>query len=351
VKERAVEVGGLTGLVSRARAALLWTLGLIVVAHVSFFALLEHRHPEWYDAEYGTRRRASSNRWREEPDRPLLLVMGSSRLVLAFSPRELSELDTADGRRVLPFNFTHIGGGPVFTLMQYHRLRRAGVHPDWLVAEILPPALCGESTHFVTEFMTTADLPVLSRYLTPTSLASCFVRTHLAPWHRQRHRALERLDPELVSDKDRQSTEDPYDALGGPKPSICYERKPEIVERAEAVARSQYSDMVRHFTIVPEADRAVRELLKLAQADGTRVVLLLTPESTTFRSWYADDADKRLTAWTETISRSYGVPVIDGRRWLDDEEFIDGHHVTAHGAVLFTRRLEAEVLRPLVAQP
>jgi len=43
-----------------------------------------------------------------------------------------------------------------------------------------------------------------------------------------------------------------------------------------------------------------------------------------------------------------GLTLVDARTWLPDSDFMDLHHVLASGAERFTKRLEEEVLRPLV---
>ena len=49
----------------------------------------------------------------ETPERPLLLMMGSSRTVMCFRPENLAELHTSAGAQVLPFNFSHLAAGPL----------------------------------------------------------------------------------------------------------------------------------------------------------------------------------------------------------------------------------------------
>jgi hypothetical protein len=45
----------------------------------------------------------------------------------------------------------------------------------------------------------------------------------------------------------------------------------------------------------------------------------------------------------------YGLPVIDAREWMGEEDFIDGHHLLPDGAAAFTRRFGAEALAPVFA--
>ena len=44
----------------------------------------------------------------------------------------------AEGRTVLPFNFSRNGGGPVYSRLAYSRLCQKNLKPDWLVIELMP---------------------------------------------------------------------------------------------------------------------------------------------------------------------------------------------------------------------
>ena len=76
-----------------------------------FVGLTEGRFPWWFDREYEVRRNCSTSDGRD-PDRPLLAVIGSSRIGTAFCPSELPPIHDAAGRQVLPFNYSHYGSGP-----------------------------------------------------------------------------------------------------------------------------------------------------------------------------------------------------------------------------------------------
>jgi hypothetical protein len=78
------------------------------------------------------------------------------------------------------------------------------------------------------------------------------------------------------------------------------------------------------------------------------VVLVLTPESREFRSWYAPGSEAQIQAVCARLARDHGTRIVDARTWVPDEDFMDGHHVLPAGAAVFTRRLAREVLTPLV---
>jgi hypothetical protein len=41
------------------------------------------------------------------------------------------------------------------------------------------------------------------------------------------------------------------------------------------------------------------------------------------------------------------VPLLDGRTWLTEDDFWDGHHLLPRGAAAFTARFERELTAPL----
>src|SRR5262249_24621311 len=141
----------------------------------------------------------------------------------------------------------------------------------------------------------------------------------------------------------------PLGALGGdytwqavPVPSPDEARK-----RVEWAQRGYYPTLQK-LRIGDMSDRAMHELLDLCRANGISVALLLTPEGSAFQSWYSPEAGRCVDDYCAALSQEYGVPLVDGRDWLDDGDFADSHQVNLRGAEAFTLRLGRDVLQPLV---
>ena len=73
-------------------------------------------------------------------------------------------------------------------------------------------------------------------------------------------------------------------------------------------------------------DRALRESLDLCRREKIECVLLVTPESSEFRSWYSSDGLAAFDRYCDGLRTDYGVQIIDARTWIPDEQFTDGHH-------------------------
>src|SRR3954454_9843704 len=127
----------------RGRAAVGWGLLAFLVAAAAQAAAFDSR-PDLYDVEYGARLDLVRARLAEAPGRPLLVAVGSSRLVMAFAPEQLPPVPTADGPDALPFNFGHVGAGPIQNLMDVSRMLADGVRPRWLFLEMMPAFVAHE---------------------------------------------------------------------------------------------------------------------------------------------------------------------------------------------------------------
>ncbi len=321
-----------------------------VAAQMLFNVVADTRHPELFDSEYGVRLSLLQARQAEAPGRPLLLLMGSSRTVAAFRPETLPEMQTADGTRVLPFNYSHLAAGPILTLMEYQRLRRAGVRPEWLVVEVMPPCLSLENPAQAVGCMTVFDLALLQRYFDWSMIYGRYIRFRLIPWYRHRGEIVRRLAPAWTAPGSYIDSELIHLApLGGDDHwSRMSIGSPDLIRRASEAARADYVPRLQQFSIKKSATRAYGELITKCHTDGVRLVLLLTPESTEFRSWYSAESLRQIDDWCSEMRRQYGVQIIDARAWVADSDFMDGHHVLDRGADAFTKRLGEEVLRPLV---
>jgi hypothetical protein len=326
-----------------ARRAVLAGLLLFVVIQLAFFAGQEYLFPYSCDHDYLYNLALLQQRRREAPQRPLCLLMGSSRTALSFCPEWLPAVDTD---RALVFNFSHFGAGPIMNLMLLRRLLDAGVHPRWLVLEVLPGYLVKERDDFLVRHIDARDLPRMARYVDRWKLARWYVWWQLQTVPRFPLLLLQGAGPSTSS-----ALTNPALVKGGPfggwlrwLPHLTEEER----RRRTADAREAYESLLQDFRINPAADAALRRSLALCQENEIGVVLMLTPEGSEFRRWYGADTEATLADYLTRLSGETGVPVVDARRWLPDDAFYDSHHVLERGAREFTRRLEAEVLRPLL---
>lgn len=327
-----------------------------VAMQVALNVAIELRQPEIYDAEFRDRLTVLRQRLAEEPTTPLLLLVGSSRIITDFRPEVLPTLHSSRDQsgvidpdeRVLPFNFSHSGAGPLLNLVMVQRLLRAGVQPRWLVIEVVPPLLGASGQSTAAALAEGSDLPLLARYVKPWKLAGYYARERVTAGFSHRDACLRWLAPWSMA-KPPQWDAIPLDDLGGTTSWLDFQTGPQDLARRTAVVHDEYAAALQHFHIANEPDRALRELLQLCRGRGIKTALLLAPESSTFRSWYAVNANATLQRYCDQLSRDYGVVVADTRTWLPDDAFIDGHHILPKAAEQFTLRLGREVLQPLIS--
>jgi hypothetical protein len=258
----------------------------------------------------------------------------------------LPPLPAAVGGPPLVFNFSHVAAGPVMNLMQVRRLLRAGVRPDWLVVEVLPPKLFREGQAILNSFAAAGDLPLLQSYQPAWKLYGRYLHNRLVA-NRALPRELVRHHVGGWGPTEPPPGEVDVDRLGGftgLKERIDADER----RRQLALADAQWSWAAAETEINPGADRATHELLDLCARHGIGVVLVLTPEGGYFRRFYSPAGRRRIDDYCAGLTRDRGVPVIDARDWLAESEFLDSHHPLRAGADAFTLRLGREVLGPLV---
>ncbi len=302
---------------------------------------LEWRHPEFLDPKYGCRMLALRERRAAQPGRTLLLALGSSRAEQGFRPSLLAHAACAND----PFfyNLARGGSSPLLYLLTLRRLLADGVRPDGLLVEIFPPALA-EGEGSVTIYKPTLrDLPLLRRYPVSGRTWAFWLHDRLLLWHKYRSGFVAWAAPQALTPGARWG-DHLWDYQGGEWRVIGAGVSPLERRRLTEDARRRYVPALQNFRIDPHADRALRELLDTCRTRRIGVVLFLMPEAGEFRGWYPPQTRRCLTDYLAALRRDYGVPLIDARRWINDEEFSDAHHLLAGGAATFTRRFAAEVL-------
>ena len=330
-----------------ARSALVWGIVALAVGHVAFVGLADCFAPEVYDPQYAARLARLRVARAEHPERPLLVLFGSSRTCQLFRPEQMAPLEAPDGRTVLPFNFSRTGGGPIYCRLAYGRLRREGLTPDFAVIELMPALFVRNFEQLFHPAATADELPDLAAYTTPDRAAKFYARYRYVPWRANRAGLLRWFAPTWALPFEYEDP-DELDRLGGDgRLLVAVTDAARAAATARTVARS--ARLTANYRIDPGADRAMRDLLRECREAGTRVVLIRTPESTAYQTAYPPGAGAVVDEYAAGLAREFGVSVIDARRWLPDAHFFDGDHPLLAGQVAFTERLRGEVLVPLVA--
>ncbi|MBX9623541.1 MAG: DUF1574 domain-containing protein [Gemmataceae bacterium] len=329
------------------RAAVAWFVGLALAAQVGLLLAMDHAWPQLRDPEYGRRVTRLRDRLAEHPDRPLVLVVGSSRVSFGLSPAAWEEVRPNQPGRPDPllFNLSLVGSGPVIELLALRRAYADGFRPDAVVLEYWPPFLredgpFHEPARVDPLRLTDRDLPWVRDYFSkPDETAAKMRAARRQPLWQYRHRLLAQWAPRWQPWDKRTDMAwanlDPWGWLAGidePVPDPVW--RPKRLAHCEKIYREQFEG----YSIHPMADRAVRESVALAREHGAKVAFVYLPESSEFRGWMPPAVEKMGKDHLAGLCRELGVPLIDGRLWLEDRYLVDGFHLSRQGAGEFSRR-------------
>jgi hypothetical protein len=331
----------------RCRAELAWALAGIIVGHLALGLVVECLSPAARDPEFTLLEEKLRERRSVEPHRPLVLALGSSRTVMGLQAARLSK--TSGGPLV--FNFGIPGAGPLTQRVVLERLLEKGYRPNLVLVEVLP-----------SFFSRRAGCPLEERLLDTARLTwpevaelrPFYERIDklLWPWIRGRACPTWRHQAELQDElglallvKDPADSAKPSRDSHGWQPALI-DDTPAERERRTRFALDQYGRSNRDPTLGRHAIRAVRELLERCRELGIEAALVVPPEASVFRDSYVKELLDGVDGLLADLSREFGVPVHDARRWVADDGFWDAHHLLPRGADVFTERLAREALRP-----
>jgi hypothetical protein len=331
--------------VGRARASLIWTVVGFVAAQVFLTLALECCRQDVNDSEFEMRSARLERAHRAEPERPILLVVGSSRFVTAFHPERMPALTCAEGPAPLVFNFSHFGAGPLMNLVQMKRVL-ADFQPRWVVLEIVPSFLSFEGTSFLTQILGTRDLRHVHSYLNPALVYGRWLQNRVLPCCKHRVELCDLVVPKLFFDVRSGIRLNDFGGITEDAPDA--EPDPTVVVRRSQRTREQYFEGLQQFHIQPDAAAAVSQSILAAQQAGVQPIIMINPESSEYRSWYAPGAEAELHDYLRHLADTYGVPVVDARCWVPDREFGDPHHLFGAPAKRYTEEFARQVLQPLV---
>ncbi len=275
-------------------------------------------------------------------DKPRVLFLGSSRTQLLIDASLLNQ------DRRLTFNFGCAGCGPIAHNLYYHRLLADGLVSDTVVLELHPGMLVNRNPPFEQKWLHTHRLnqPEVDHLrslgwpiATPPQFEPGAQVNAISTY---RMNLLDAFAPVLLPSPFGLGMLRVTDAYG----HVTGMTIPEADRwKFIAQARVDYAEALETTTCGGPAWEAIRELVRTAQP-RSQVVLMVTPESEAFRQWYAPGYLDHFNKMVKELVTDTGVSLIDGQRWLNDDQFSDGHHANPAGAAAFTTRLRDSGVLP-----
>ncbi|QDU23116.1 hypothetical protein [Urbifossiella limnaea] len=327
-----------------AALAVLLQLGLGVAAELSLFV----RDPGYADKEVRLRKQFAAH-----PGAPSVVMLGTSRTGYGFYSARIREQLAAElGGDAMAFNYGIPASGPVTHLTYLRRLLDAGLRPDLLLVEVLPPSIAAlddgplEARFLFGDRLKHGEVEPAVGYGFPAEKTRRdWRRSVTLPWHQLRFPIMGRVHPSALPwhlRYDWSRTEDP----AGWSTPVVTDLTPEKQEEGLKRAAGEYGAILADMHPTGGGARALADLLALCREQKLPVRLVLMPESEGFRALYPPATTERLYAFLAALEAEYGAPLIDARTWLSAAAFTDGHHMLRPGAEAFSDRLVREAVLP-----
>jgi hypothetical protein len=324
----------------RATRSLLAFLAFTLLIHGGFSLWLDYGPPRLRDPEYGKRLARLKARRAEQPNRPLILALGSSRVAMDIRP---GVLEPAPDRPML-FNFALAGSGPIMELMAFRRALADGIRPDAVLIEYWPAFLREDAGYHEDARLDIARLRPVDRQLVreffrdPDKTERRMDRHRLNPWFEHRKSLMNQASPGwLPLGLRNEATWEKIDAWGwlpGHESATPAQRKAGL-----AASAGYYVPLFAKYEISPDADRALRQLVAECRERDIPVALVYLPESAAFRSFMPPRAVKLADEHLASIRTELSLPLIDTRGWVPDDALPDGFHMIRSTAATFTAKL------------
>ncbi len=334
-------------LLRQARRSLCCGLLGFAAIQLSLAIAIELWLPQLRDPLYGDKLHQLRRRVAASPAKPLVLMLGSSRTIHAFSAAQWEAFAASKQWPVVAYNFGVPGAGSLTQLVCLRRLLADGVRPDLLLVEVFAPMLTEVTPafdfgQFPPERLWRREIGLIERYSRalggPSRLAPGWCAAWCVPAYSHRF-AIERLVwPRLLPTESCGHLLAEFDSGGWNR------LEPAAVSpqgRASGLrqAKREYIGLLRSYQLGGPACMALEELLEVCQREQIAAVLVIMPEGPTFQSWYPPGAWRQVGNYVHDLSRRFAAPVVDAHDWMGDEQFVDSHHLLSPGAEAFSQRL------------
>jgi hypothetical protein len=328
----------------RARRLLLAALGMFLVAQQTITLLLDHALPLLRFPSA----RAVFGQMVSRTGGPDLVVLGSSRLQEGVLESEAVRLLQGPSRGVNVLNAAVPGGDGVAQRWMLTRLLDAGARPRLVVLEVSPEFLNGYSFFAganAIRLMRWDDLPRHGLSVARSPQFGRAVAARLVPVYQHREElwklATGQLGGPLSVPRVPTGINPPAyppELPDGPPPPVSDEVRARTLELAGQVRTS----WLRSYRVAPLYVETFKDMVRRCREAGCEVVALSPPVSSLQRAAYTPEIEAAYRAVIDEL----GCRHVDCRGWMEDGYFYDSHHLTALGAVHFTRLLTQRVLAP-----
>lgn len=329
----------------RYRRIALWSLTSIAIIQLGLSALIETRLMGVRDPEYAFREARWRDRLGDHPNQTRIVFLGSSRVACGVDAERITRTFNGDA---VAFNFGIPKAGPFSQRVYLERLNDSGLLPDVVLIEVMIPLLCGKDAPFEErsldgERFAISELADLSidKNIRGAYRKWLFHRAFPVQGHgaelRQRC-GLDQITP--VDSLERENAD--LDRYGWRASGLPPERLADV----KALAHRQYDEGYRSFAVHPEQRRRLDGLIARCLELGSTPILILMPEGSEFRQLLPPNGELRLQELLRDMQARHGVRSIDARTWMNDDAFIDMHHLDGQAAMVFSERLAREALSP-----
>lgn len=341
--------------VAQQKRMIFWGLFAFVVLQLALGWGIE-KEISLRDPEYHQLERTLQERLAENPQKDLLLLLGSSRFTNGIDARRLNE--HPEWGQYLVFNFGIPTAGPTLERIMLDRLLDRGIVPRIIYLEVLLTHLnAGPKQQLLDQKMIDAarlsyselrfackvgnlGTPGSSREVQrgDTSLWGRWLGSRLLPMRRHQKELHDWIALDAPSDSERPQRADHHDDYGTRMRNVLIHTP----EQMKGLALRQYGEYLESFDVAQGPYRHLLQIIERCRQQGIEVVLIVMPESQEFREGGGQEIIQKREAFIEQIRTEAKAPLIDARNWCDDEDFYDGHHLNVQGAARFTARLAQE---------
>ncbi len=337
---------------ARARRAVVSGAVAFVLFTLVFALVVECVFPQLRDPEYGYREVRLRALHLANSQRPLVVMIGTSRTQNAIRPQEMSFGD--DATAPLVFNFGQSGATPSHILLTLQRLRAERIplhavcielHPITMARNDPPEARFADTATRLTH----TDISRLQPYAEDTTaLSRLWFTSRANPWHAQRLVVMSHIAPRWQPWQQRLDHQwrdtDAFGFTPHPDNGAEFQR-----DKRFAKTRAVYEQPLADLTVSEQTMRAYRDLVAECRAAGIRVAFYYTPEAASVRNWYSPRSLVTLAEFERMLTAELGCPVFAAPHTFAEDDFADGHHLLPAAATQFSRDFANQHLKPWLA--